>query len=226
MDQYAKEISKIPLLSDEETETLIIAMEKGDKSARAKLIKHNLRIVLKIASGFQSRINLPLGDLISIGSFGLIKAIDNFDSSRGKKLSTVAYRYIENTLKRYIYLSKMQKRDSSNDVSLQEKIYEGKDGDGITREEAIEDNGLSIEEITIQKIKSESLRNILNRLTKEERKLLLSRYGIIDGINHTLEEISKKEGVSRETIRQRESIALKKLKHPKITRQIKDFFEE
>ncbi|MEG2610561.1 MAG: sigma-70 family RNA polymerase sigma factor [Bacilli bacterium] len=226
MNEYVNEISKIPLLTDNETIELINNMQNGDEEARKNLIKHNLRIVVKIAYKFQSRIDLPIEDLISIGSFGLIKAIDNFDISRNVKLSTVAYLYIENTFKRHIYLSKMQKRDNSNDISLQAKIYENKDGDGITLEESIEDDGSSIEEIILQTIRDERIKNILKRLTKDEQKLLLMRYGIIDGINYTLEDIAQVQGVTRERIRQKEAKALKKLKHPQITRQIKDFFEE
>ncbi|MEG2232593.1 MAG: sigma-70 family RNA polymerase sigma factor [Bacilli bacterium] len=226
MNEYVNEISKIPLLTDNETIELINNMQNGDEEARKNLIKHNLRIVVKIAYKFQSRIDLPIEDLISIGSFGLIKAIDNFDISRNVKLSTVAYLYIENTFKRHIYLSKMQKRDNSNDISLQAKIYENKDGDGITLEESIEDDGSPIEEIILQTIRDERIKNILKRLTKDEQKLLLMRYGIIDGINYTLEDIAQVQGVTRERIRQKEAKALKKLKHPQITRQIKDFFEE
>ena len=226
MNEYAKEISKIPLLPDEETGSLIVSMQKGDTEARKKLIKHNLRMVLNIASRFQSRINLPIEDLISIGAFGLIKAVDNFDASRNAKLSTVAHRYIENAFNTHIYISKRKKRDYSTDVSLQEQIYESKDGDGITLEETIEDDSLAVDEVIIQKIRDENLRKILMRLTKDERELLLLRYGITDGICHTLEDIAEKQGVTRARIGQKESKALKKLKHPKITRQVKGFLED
>ncbi|MEG1310154.1 MAG: sigma-70 family RNA polymerase sigma factor [Bacilli bacterium] len=226
MNEYANEISKIPLLTDNETIELINAMKNGDGEARKKLIKHNLRMVLKIANKFKIRIDLPIEDLISIGSFGLINAIDSFDIDRNVKLSSVAYPCIENAFYRHIYLSKMQKRDNSNDISLQEKIYESKDGEDITLEESIRDDGLSIEEVILLKIRDEKIRSILKRLTKDEQELLLMRYGIIDGINYTLEEIAQIKGVTRERIWQKEANALKKLKHPQITRQIKDFFEE
>lgn len=226
MDEYVKEISQLPLLSDEETNKLIDAMQHGDTEAREKLIKHNLRMVLKIAYQYRSRINLPMEDLISIGSFGLINAIDKFDINRGVKLSTIAYPCIKNQFNKYIYLSKMQKRDNSKDVSLQSQVYKNKDGDGITWEESIVDYDGAVEDTIIQKIQNERLREILKHLTREEREILYLRYGIIDGIAHTLEEISQEKEVTKECIRQRELKALKKLKHPRITRQIKDFFEE
>lgn len=222
MNEYATEISKVPLLSNEETIELINAMKNGNQEARKKLIKHNLRIVLKIASDFQRSINLPFDDLLGIGSLGLIKAIDNFDINRGYKLSTLSYRYIENVFNEYIRVSKMKKRDNSADISLEAQIYENKDGDGITLAEAIKDDTLLLEDVIFNNIRDEKIRNILKKLTKEERELLYLRYGIIDGINHTLDDIAKIQGVSVERIRQKSAKALKKLRHPQITRQIKD----
>lgn len=226
MSKYTEEIARIPLLTDEETTKLIYEMQNGNENARQLLIKHNLRIVLKIAYKFQTTINLSIDDLVQIGVFGLIKAIDNFDINRNVKLSTVTYPYIENAFKKYIYISKMPKRDNSKDISLQSPVYENKNGSEITLEETLEDDGAPIEEIVFQNSRTQTIKKILQKLTKEEREILYLRFGIVDGINHTLEEIGNQKNKSRELIRQKEAKALKKLKHPKITKQIKDFFEE
>ena len=226
MNEYLNDIKRIPLLTEEETSKLIIAMHNGDNEARKILIEHNLRLVSSIAYKYIKIINLPIEDLVSIGSFGLIRAIDNYDSTREAKLSSVAYIYIENEFKRHINFLKSQKRDSDNDVSLQENVFENKDGDEITREDIVKSDGLSIEDTILQNICNEKLREILNKLTKEERKIIFLRYGLIDGINHSLEEIAQEEGVTKQNISVKEIRALKKLKHPRITKQIKDFYEE
>ena len=96
MNSYAKEISKIKLLSNDETTQLINAMKTGDMVARKKLIHHNMKMVLYIAYKYQPIINLPIDELISIGAVGLIKAIDNFDIEKNIKLSTYAYKCIKN----------------------------------------------------------------------------------------------------------------------------------
>lgn len=226
MSEYAKEIVRVPLLSEEETVALVIAMHNGDGEARKKLIEHNLRLVLKIAYKFLSTIDLPIEDLISIGSFGLIKAIDRYDLSKGAKLATLAFKYIVNAYKTHIYLARMQKRDNSNDISLNDAVFVGKDGDELTIESTIEDDGLPVDETVVESIKNETLREILKRLTKEERELLCLRYGIYDGVKHSLEDIAKQRGVTRERIRQKEEVAIMKLRHPSMTRKIKDFLEE
>ena len=227
MSEYAKEIGKIPLLSNVQTKQLIMAFKNGDTEAREKLIKHNLRLVLRLAYKYKKRIELPIEDLISIGSFGLINAIDRYDLKYNVKLSTIAYKCIENAFKQHIYSSKRKMRDDKNVVmSLQDQIYEGKDGDGLTLEGIIEADELSIDEKIIQSIKNESVRNVLEKLTREEREMIYLRFGVVDGVEYTLEEIGKLKGLSKQRIRQKEEKVLKKLRHPKITRQIKDFVSD
>lgn len=225
ISEYINEIINIPLLSDEETKALVLAMYNGDTEARNQLIEHNMRLVLHIAKRFQPFMNLPLEDVINIGSFALMKAVDTYDINKEIKLGTFAFKCISNIYSRHIHLSKMKKRDDRNTVSLNTPIYSNKDGDEITLEDAIEDDGLPVDERVFDKIKSDVLKEVLKKLTKEEQRLLCLRYGIYDGINHTLEEIGKMEGITRERVRQKEERAILKLRHPSITPLIKDFFE-
>ncbi len=199
---YAYQITQIPLLDENETNYLLQKVANGDKEARNKLIKHNLRLVLKIANNFKESINLPIEELINIGVFGLIKSIDKFDFERNAKLSTFATTSISNCFKQYIKISKRKTSPAGTNISLQDVIYQGED-------------------VIIEKIGNQQLKTILKYLTKEEQEILLLRYGIEDGIPHTLEEIGKIYHLTRERIRQKEQKALIKLRNPKISKNIK-----
>lgn len=218
---YAYQITQIPLLDENETNYLLQKVANGDKEARNKLIKHNLRLVLKIANSFKDSINLPIEDLINIGVFGLIKSIDKFDFKKNAKLSTFATTCVLNCFRQYIKISKRKAPPLKEDISLQDFIYQGEDGEEITVENAIKDNNPSVEDIIIEKIGNQQLKTVLKYLTKEEQEILLLRYGIEDGIPHTLEEIGKIYHLTRERIRQKEQKALTKLRNPKISKNIK-----
>ncbi|MCW1886327.1 RNA polymerase sigma factor RpoD/SigA [Luteolibacter flavescens] len=96
---YLREISKTPLLTPEEEVTLAKRIKKGDKDARAHMIKANLRLVVKIAQDY-SGYGLPISDLISEGNIGLMKAVERFDPAKGGKLSTYAAWWIKQSIKR------------------------------------------------------------------------------------------------------------------------------
>ena len=96
---YMREISKTPLLTPEEEVELADKIKKGDKKARAHMIKANLRLVVKIAQDY-SGYGLPLADLISEGNIGLMKAVERFDPNKGGKLSTYGSWWIKQSIKR------------------------------------------------------------------------------------------------------------------------------
>jgi RNA polymerase primary sigma factor len=96
---YLREIGQIPLLKPEDEIRLAARIKKGDKNARAKMIKANLRLVVKIAHDY-SNLGLPLLDLISEGNIGLMKAVERFDPKKGGKLSTYAAWWIKQSIKR------------------------------------------------------------------------------------------------------------------------------
>lgn len=224
MNEYAKEISKIPLLTEEETRELLILVANGNEQARNKLITHNMKIVVKIAYSYATSIPLPLDELISIGSIGLINAIDNFDLTKGLKLSTLVYACVNNEFNKYLKFMKREKRDTSNDISLQEAIYKNKNDEELTLETRIEDSSIVIEDDILDSIRDETLKQVLGYLTKEEQKILLLHYGLVDGICYSFAEIGEKFNLSSERIRQKEMLALKRLRHPRITKKIKDFW--
>lgn len=96
---YLREISKVPLLTPKEEETLAARIKRGNKKARTQMIEANLRLVVKIAHDF-SNYGLPLPDLISEGNIGLMKAVERFDPKKGGKLSTYASWWIKQSIKR------------------------------------------------------------------------------------------------------------------------------
>jgi RNA polymerase primary sigma factor len=96
---YLREIGQIPLLTPEEEVDLAAKIKKGDKEARAKMIRSNLRLVVKIAHDY-ANLGLPLLDLISEGNIGLMKAVERFDPAKGGKLSTYAAWWIKQSIKR------------------------------------------------------------------------------------------------------------------------------
>src|SRR2546425_7662164 len=96
---YLREIGQVPLLTPKEEIELAARIKKGDKNARMKMIKANLRLVVKIAHDY-SNLGLPLLDLISEGNIGLMKAVERFDPKKGGKLSTYAAWWIKQSIKR------------------------------------------------------------------------------------------------------------------------------
>ena len=119
-------------LSREDEERCLAALQKGDAYARDQLIEHNLRLVAHIVKKYDIR-RTQTDDLISIGTIGLIKAVDTFAPEKGKKLTTYASRCIENEILMYL----RKNRNSFSDVSLNEPIANEKDGSEITLMDAI-----------------------------------------------------------------------------------------
>ena len=222
--EYAKEISQIPLLSNAETMQLIENMQNGNDDAREKLIKHNLRLVLHIANKFKNGNNSPeyLEELISLGSFGLIKGINSYDPTKNIKLSSYCWRCIENEI--LMSLRKNIRRQTS-EVSLEESVFEGKDGDELSLKDLIEDDGISPEENVIQLDRAEKIKFIINKLTKDEQELLFMRFGIF-GTQFSQTEIAEMRGISRPHVSRIETKAINKLRHPRLTKVVKSFLEE
>ena len=96
---YMREISETPLLTSKEEIELAALIRKGDQDARTRMIKANLRLVVKIAQDY-SNYGLPLMDLISEGNIGLMKAVERFDPAKGGKLSTYGSWWIKQSIKR------------------------------------------------------------------------------------------------------------------------------
>lgn len=194
------------ILSREEEEKYVKLWEEGDVSARNELIEHNLRLVAHIAKKYNK--NNDNEDLISIGTIGLIKAVSTYRADKGK-LATYASKCIENEI--LMYLRQNKKRQ--NDVSLQDTAGVDKEGNEVTLEEKLADEGRSVEEITDLKLRIEKLYRVMKeRLTERELEIVKLRYGLDGGKEVTQREIAKSMGISRSYVSRIETKALSKLK--------------
>lgn len=194
------------VLSYEDEMKFVEAWDKGDTQAGNMLIVHNLRLVAHIAKKYTNIEDSE--ELISIGTMGLIKAVNTYKSHKGK-LATYASRCIENEI--LMYLRKEKKH--RNDVSLQESAGVDKEGNEVSLEEKIADDGRSIEETTALKITIERLYSLIeSRLTKREKDIIAMRYGLFGQREMTQREIAKGLGISRSYVSRIETKALNKLK--------------
>ncbi len=254
---YLKDIKDIPLLIAKEELELARKIKKGNKKARAKMIRSNLRLVINIAKRY-SYLGVPMMDLIEEGNLGLMKAVGKYNPKRGYRFSTYAAWWIRQyitraianqgktiripvymvetairfkkaseqlqmelkrkprlkevarriglSLKKVRHLNKMVAKVSSLNAPI--------GGDGTAEFiDLIEDESVSTaaDEI-IDYMKKEHVVDLLKRMSPRERKILTLRFGLKDGVTHTLGATAKKFGITRERVRQIESATMKKLR--------------
>lgn len=182
-------------------------MAQGSQAARQKLIEHNLRLVAHIIKKYYASQN-DQEDLISIGTIGLIKAIDTFDPRKGIRLSSYASRCIENEILMFFRSGKK----SAQDVSLNEPIDTDKDGNTLTILDTMAVDDTIIDSIDV-KIKSERLyRYLQSALTPREREVVCRRYGLCGFTPQPQRVVAKRLGISRSYISRIEKKALEKLR--------------
>lgn len=199
-----------PLTAKEEAiylEQLGAEDAKVRKKAKEVLVERNLRLVAHIAKKYQN-VDEEMEDLISIGTIGLIKAIDSFDSSKGK-LSTYASRCIDNEL----LMMLRAKKKTSREVSLYEPIGTDREGNEISLLDIIEQEQLDIvARIEVQKQLGRLPDLIEGRLNDREKEIIRLRYGLADGHEVTQREIGRILGISRSYVSRIEKKALEKLR--------------
>ncbi len=201
-------------LSKAEEKNCLELMAKGDKRARQKLIEHNLRLVAHVIKKYYSNTG-DQEDLISIGTIGLIKAIDSFKIEKGIRLSSYASKCVENEV---LMFFRGQKK-SAQDISINEPIDTDKDGNALTLMDTMSNDESIIDNIDI-KIKCSNLQGyIIKRLSARERKIIQMRYGIGTGMPLTQREVAKEMGISRSYVSRIEKKALEKLREEFDTRE-------
>ena len=186
-----------PLTAAEERD-LLRKMKNGDRAARTALIEHNLRLVAHIVKKYYSG-QSEQDDLISIGTIGLIKAVDSFDCEKAVRLSSYSARCIENEILMFFRSGKK----SAQDVFLSEPIDTDKDGNALTLMDIMstEDN---IADDLDNKIKTEKLRHyIASALDPRERTIIELRYGLDGGNPLAQREVAARLGISRSYVSQR-----------------------
>lgn len=196
-----------PLSSEEELECIKKFKNDGDIDAKNRLIYHNLRLVAHIVKKYSQAGEAD--DLISVGTIGLIKAINTYELNKGTQLSTYAARCIENEILMLIRLNKKH----NGVYSLEESLGQDKDGNDITLEDVIGNDIDELANIVENKIISEQLQKILKEnLTEREFKIIYMRYGLNNTPSLTQLEVAKKLGISRSYISRIETKALKDIK--------------
>lgn len=198
-----------PTLSKEEEQKYIKQFaESGDMNARNKLIEHNLRLVAHIIKKYYS-VGYEQDDLISIGTIGLIKAINSYTSDKGTKLATYASRCIENEILMYF---RSQKK-TNGDVYMSDPVDMDKDGNTLSLIDIISDEKDIVDDIEL-KLKIDKLYKIIaQKLDEREKKIIILRYGLGGNPELTQREIAKKLNISRSYVSRIEKKALETMKN-------------
>ena len=196
-----------PPLSREEEAKAISAMGSGDEQAKSTLIEHNLRLVVYIARRFEST-GINLEDLISIGTIGLIKAINTFRPEKNIKLATYASRCIENEI--LMYLRKIASHRS--DVSLDEPINTDWDGNELKLGDVLGTEPDAVSRPLEDDVDLGLLREALNQLPDKEKTIVRLRYGLGGGREKTQKEVADLLGISQSYISRLEKRIIQRLK--------------
>lgn len=196
-----------PPLSQKEEAELTKRLESGDAEARNKLIEHNLRLVAHIAKKYASP-SRSADDLISIGTVGLIKAVDTFNGEKCKSVAGYASRCIENE----ILMSIRGEKKYRGDISLEEPIGSDRDGNEITLSDVLASGDAPLTDSVIEASNAKTLRAAVGKLLSEqERIVVILRYGLKDGVPLAQREVAKLLGISRSYVSRIEKRALTKL---------------
>lgn len=195
-----------PLSSEEESEYFHRA-RKGDKKARELLIEHNLRLVAHIVKKYYSTAKNQ-EDLVSIGTVGLIKAIDSFDITNGAKFVTYASKCMQNEILMHF---RSQKKLSA-EVSLSETIDTDKDGNPLTYSDIICSEDTIVEDLDLKLNCKRAIEIVKTCLTPRERQIIVLRYGLNNNEPITQREIAASLGISRSYVSRIEKSALEKIR--------------
>ncbi len=195
-----------PLPEKKEREYLL-RMKQGDLTARGKLIEHNLRLVAHIIKKYYGKQG-EQDDLVSIGTIGLIKAIDTFDTSKNIRLSSYASRCIENEILMHFRAAKK----TAQDISLNETIDTDKDGNPLTLLDIMAVDDHILDDLD-QKLNKQKLGRFINEeLTEREKKIIILRYGLDGKEPMTQKNVAKLLNISRSYVSRIETKALKQLR--------------
>ena len=193
-------------LNKRDEEKYLDQMAMGNKEARNKLIEHNLRLVAHIVKKYENSTYDP-DDLISIGTIGLVKAIDSYKLNKKVKLTTYAARCIENEILMHLRSNKKH----LNNVSLNDSVGFDKDGNEINLIDVIKIENKDINEELNTKYNIELLYKYINELTKREKEIIIRRYGLFNNKEMTQKEIAKKMKISRSYVSRIEKRAISKI---------------
>ncbi len=195
-----------PLSSEQEAE-YILKMKQGDKSAKDKLVSHNMRLVAHVVKKYSG--SAETDDLISVGSIGLIKAINTFEPNKGTCLATYTARCIENEILMLLRANKKHK----NDIYLSDSVGTDKDGNELTLMDLLSEKEDSVfEEVENSIERNKFLEFIKSQLTNREYTILCLRFGLKGGKTYAQREVASFLKISRSYISRIEKKAIEKLR--------------
>lgn len=195
-------------LSQQDEKKYIERMKEGDEEARHLLIEHNLRLVAHIVKKFENT-REDTEDLISIGTIGLIKAIESYSSGKGTKLATYAARCIENEILMHLRALKKVRKD----ISLHDPIGQDKEGNEISLMDVLQAETEDLVDQIQLKMEKQKIYQFIHVLNKREKEVIVGRFGLDMKKEKTQREIANELGISRSYVSRIEKRALMKLFH-------------
>lgn len=202
-----------PPLSRPDEVTAITALDSGDGKAKKLLIEHNLRLVVYIARRFENT-GVGLEDLISIGTIGLIKAVNTFNSSKNIKLATYASRCIENEILMHLRKISGQKAE----VSLDEPLNTDWDGNELLLSDVLGTEGDEIFRSLEEDADRRVLLGAIESLSDREKTIIIMRFGLYGSKEYTQKEVADNMGISQSYISRLEKRIISRLKREMIRR--------
>ncbi len=196
-----------PLTADEEA-AAIDGIRRGEPRCRDVLIEHNLRLVVYIAKKFENT-GINIEDLISIGTIGLIKAIETYNTDKKTKLATYASRCIENEILMHLRKVSGQKTE----VSFDEPLSTDWDGNELLLSDILGTEADCVMRPVEDDVDRELLRRALETLPEREKTIITLRFGLEDGEERTQKEVADQLGISQSYISRLEKRIIKRMKH-------------
>lgn len=196
-----------PPLTPQQEKQVFAELGAGKPGARDTLITHNLRLVVYIAKKFETA-GTGVEDMISIGTIGLIKAVNTFEPNKNIKLATYASRCIENEILMYLRKSSNRRQDASID----EPLNTDSDGNELLLADVLTSDQAQVGEALERGAEHAALRGAIRRLAPRERQIMEMRFGLGDGVEHTQKEVADAIGISQSYISRLEKRIIKRLR--------------
>lgn len=195
-----------PPLEPEVEKEMLLKLQQGDSVARSALIEHNLRLVVYIAKKFENT-PVTVEDLISIGTIGLIKAVNTYNIDKNIKLATYASRCIENEILMFLRRSSKYRYE----ISLDEPLNVDWDGNELLLSDILGTDSDIVNKDIEKRTEKEVLRAALSKLNERERKIMQLRFGLNGAAEQTQKEVADRLGISQSYISRLEKRIIKRL---------------
>lgn len=197
-----------PPLSSQRERELVYALAGGDENARKELIEHNLRLVVYIARKFENAVSANIEDIISIGTIGLIKAVNTFKADKNIKLATYASRCIENEILMYLRKS----NHARSEISIEEPLNIDWDGNELLLGDILGTESDEVSKDIETEMEIEVLNRAINCLNGREKQIMQLRFGLNGNKEYTQKEVADMLGISQSYISRLEKKILQRLK--------------